>query len=96
MSGLSGLYGGGGDGIAPGYYTISSLSQWPHVDIYTPSIPVTSRVLGGPTLRCWKTICVPETWPLLLHCCGLYGSMLVFGDETWDGGGSRVLGETPE
>lgn len=48
-----------------------------------PSMPVICVVLAGIVLcRCWKTICEPETWPLL-HCLGLYGSIAgVLGEET--------------
>lgn len=61
-----------------------------------PSIPVASRVLDGPALapRCWKTIWLPETGCRLLHCRGLYGSMLGLRGGTIGepGGTSRLCG----
>lgn len=39
-------------------------------------MPVASRVPADvPLIRCWKTICEPDTCRLLLHCRGSYGSI---------------------
>lgn len=59
-----------------------------------PSIPVVSRVLEGSALVpcCGNAIWLPETGCLLLHCRGLYGSMLgLLGGTIGEPGGTKRL-----